>query len=80
MTRRAIILQILAEAAGHTDIQVAEGLLAAMIAEDLISNRDLEEAFTSAEGLRMLAEFRTELPGIRRWLFEAGLLEVSGNA
>jgi hypothetical protein len=80
MTRRAIILQILAEAAGYAHTPEAEDLLAAMIAEELISNRDLEEAFTPAEAQRMLCEFRAELPGIRRWLFEAGLLEVSGNA
>jgi hypothetical protein len=80
MTRRDIILQILAEASGCSSAQEAEGLLNAMVAEDLISNCDLEEVFPPAEGLRLLEEFRAELPGIRRWLFEAGLLEASGNA
>jgi hypothetical protein len=80
MTRRDIILQILAEAAGHASAAEAEDLLDAMVAEELISGRDLEEAFPPAEGLRMLEDFRAELPGIRRWLFEAGLLEASGNA
>jgi hypothetical protein len=80
MTRRDIILQILAEASGRSAAHEAEDLLAAMLAEELISGCDLEEVFPSAEGVRLLEDFRTELPGIRRWLFETGLLEASGNA
>jgi hypothetical protein len=80
MTRRDIILQILAEAAGRGSAQEAEDLLMAMQTEDLISNCDLEEIFPPEEALRLLEDFRAELPGIRRWLFETGLLEASGNA
>jgi hypothetical protein len=80
MTRRDIILQILAEASGRSTAHEAGDLLAAMLAEDLISGCDLDENFPPAEGLRLLEDFRAELPGIRRWLFEAGLLEASGNA
>jgi hypothetical protein len=79
MTRRDIILQILVEASGRSIIE-AESLLAAMMAEELIGGCDLEEVFPAAEALCMLEDFRAELPGIRRWLSEAGLLEASGNA
>lgn len=79
MTRRDIILQILSEATGRHPTETGE-LFEAMLANDLIGGLDLEEEFSSAEGCKMLAEFRTELAGIRRWLIEAGLLEESGNA
>lgn len=79
MTRRDIILQILVEASGKTS-EDAEALFRAMLAEDLISNVDLTEEFADAEAGRMLADFRAELPGIRRWLCEAGLLDNCGHA
>ncbi|WP_305041256.1 hypothetical protein [Geoalkalibacter sp.] len=79
MTRRDIILQILVEASGK-DPETAETLFSAMLAEDLISNVDLTEEFADAEAQRMLGDFRAELPGIRRWLCEAGLLDNCGHA
>lgn len=79
MTRRDIILQILSEASGRSAGEV-EGLFDAMLAEGMISDSGLEEEFPQAEVLHFLEEFRSELPGIRRWLCEAGLLELCGHA
>jgi hypothetical protein len=79
MTRRDIIIQVLAEATGRESAE-AHALFEAMVANEMIAGRDLEEEFTRAEGQRMVQEFRPELAGIRRWLTEAGLLEEAGNA
>jgi hypothetical protein len=79
MTRRDIILQILSEATGRQQAEVAE-LFESMLAHELIGGCDLEEEFSPADGCRLLEEFRPELAGIRRWLTETGLLEESGNA
>jgi hypothetical protein len=79
MTRREIILQVLSEASGRSEEGV-ESLLDAMIAEEMISSGGLDEEFSNAEFLRMMEDFRAELPGIRRWLCEAGLLGECGNA
>lgn len=79
MTRRDIILQILAEASGRS-VEEAQSLFEAMLAEGMISDRGLEEEFPAAEAARFLEDFRGELPGIRQWLCEAGLLESCGHA
>lgn len=79
MTRRDIIIQILSEATGQS-VEDAEVLFRAMIAEEMISENGLEEEFSTAETARLLEDFRAELPGIRRWVYEAGLLEDFGNA
>lgn len=79
MTRRDIVLQILAEASGRS-LQEAEGLFEAMVENGLIADRDMEETFSPAEAHRLLEDFRGELNGIRRWLCENGLLEDYGNA
>ncbi|WP_139172077.1 hypothetical protein [Geoalkalibacter ferrihydriticus] len=79
MTRRDIILQILAEASGRA-ADDAQPLFDAMVAEEMICNVDLEEEFSSDLALEMLQAFRAELPGIRRWLCEAGLIQDCGHA
>lgn len=79
MTRREIILQILSEASGRPPEQVEE-LFAVMLAREMLSDRGLDERFSEAEARQMLIDFRGELPGIRRWLVEEGLLEESGHA
>lgn len=79
MTRRDIILQVLAEASGRSS-KGAIAIFESMIEHDLLTERGLDEEFSEAESLRMITEFRHELPGIRRWLTEEGILEESGNA
>lgn len=79
MTRREIILQILSEASGRP-LEEANGIFDLMLESDLLSHRGLEEEFSEAEAAHMLGEFRQELPGIRRWLIEEGILEESGHA
>jgi hypothetical protein len=78
MTRRDIVLQILSEAAASSK-EDAEVLLEAMIAEEMISDSGLEEEFSSKESERLIGEFRAELPGIRRWLSETGLMDICGH-
>ncbi len=78
MTRRQIVLQILSEAAA-TSLDEAEGLFEAMLAEEMISDSGLDEEFSAKETERLLEDFRGELPGIRRWLCEAGLMDVCGH-
>lgn len=79
MTRRDIVLQILSEASGCS-AEGAEALIEAMIEKEMIQNRDLEEEFSFAQAERLMDDFRAELPGIRRWLCEAGLLQACGHA
>ncbi|MBE0596632.1 MAG: hypothetical protein IH614_05125 [Desulfuromonadales bacterium] len=79
MTRRDMILEILAEASGRPLDQVGD-LFTAMLEANLISHNGLDEKFTESQARQMLDEFRGELPGIRRWLMEEGLLEKSGHA
>lgn len=79
MTRREIILQILSEAAG-CPLEQAGDLFDSMLAHDMISDRELDQEFPAEEGERLLEDFRRELPGIRRWLAESGLLDPSGHA
>jgi hypothetical protein len=79
MTRRDIVVQILSEASGCS-VEGAQSLVEAMIQKEMIFNRDLEEEFSFAQAERLMDDFRSELPGIRRWLCEAGLLDACGHA
>ncbi|MDO3379361.1 hypothetical protein [Geoalkalibacter halelectricus] len=79
MTRRDIIVQILAEASGRP-LEGAGELFDAMVREEMIHNVDLDEVFSSGQAEEMLRNFRAELPGIRRWLCETGLLSDCGHA
>jgi hypothetical protein len=79
MTRRDIILTVLAEASGRS-VDDAVALFDAMQSEGLICISVLDEDFSPEESRRMLEEFRQELPGIRRWLCEMGLLAECGHA
>lgn len=79
MTRRDIILTILAEASGRS-LEDAVALFEAMQKEELLSSSALDDEFSVEESMKMLEDFRQELPGIRRWLCEMGLLSECGHA
>lgn len=79
MTRRDIILTILAEASGRS-VEEAVALFEAMQQEELLCTSALDDDFSVEESLKMLEDFRQELPGIRRWLCEIGLLSECGHA
>ncbi len=79
MTRRDIILQILSEATALSSKE-AEALFEEMVAEGMIGSTGLDEEFSRVQAEHLLDDFREELPGIRRWLCETGLMGACGHA